>query len=51
MVHINLDALQEGHRGVIQRISDLQGTLHGAREEEYQLKRDVEAKSLELQAA
>jgi len=30
MVHTNLDALQERHRGIVQRISDLEETLHGA---------------------
>jgi len=51
MVRTNLDAIQERHRSVVPRIFDLKETLHGAQEEECQLKRDVEAKSLELQAA
>ena len=50
MVLTKLDALQERHRSVTQRISDLEETLRGAREVECQLKRDAEAKSLELQA-
>ena len=51
MVRTNLDALQERHRSVVHKISDFEETLHGAQEEECQLKRDIEAKSLELQAA
>jgi len=34
MVHTNLDALQERHGSVVQKISDLEVTLCGAREEE-----------------
>ena len=49
-VRTEIDALQERHRSIIQRISDLEETLRGAREEECQLKRDVEPKSLKLQA-
>jgi len=48
MVSTELDALQERHRIVVHRIFDLEKTLHGTREEECQLKRDAEAKSLEL---
>jgi len=51
MIRTNLDALQERHRNVIQRITNLEETLRLAQEEECQLKRNVEAKSLELSAA
>ena len=51
MIHTNIDALHERQRSSIQRIADLEETLHLAREEKCQLKRDVEAKSLELRAA
>ena len=47
MVHTDLNALQERHRSVMQRIVDLEETLL-AREGEHQLKRDVEAKLPEL---
>jgi len=50
MVRIDLDVLQERHRSVLQRIFYLDKTFRGAREEECPVKRDVEAKSLELQA-
>ena len=50
-VRTELNALQERHRSIIQRISDLEEALHGGQKEECQLKRDAEAKSLELQAA
>ena len=50
MVHTELDASQERHTTVVRRMSDLEEILHDAREEECQPKRDVEAKSLELQA-
>jgi len=50
MVHTKVDALQERHRSIVLRSSDLEETLRGAREEECQLKRDVEPKSLKLQA-
>jgi len=48
MVHTDLDALHETHRNVVQRITNLEETLRLTREEECQLKRDVQAKSLEL---
>ena len=48
MVRTNLDSLQERHRSVIQKIADLEETIHLTQEEECQLKRDVEAKSFEL---
>ena len=51
MVCTELDALHERNRSIIQRISNLEEALHGAPEEEWQLKRDVEAKSLELHVA
>ena len=50
MVHTELDASQERHTTIVRRMSDLEEILHDAREEECQLKRDAEAKSLELQA-
>ena len=43
----DLDELQERHRSVIQRITNLEETLRGAWEEEFQLKIDAETKSLE----
>ena len=48
MVDTDLDAMQERHESVIQRITNLEETLCLAWEEKYQHKRDVEAKSLEL---
>ena len=48
MARTNLDALQESHRSVVKRISYLEETVRGAREEECQLKTDAEAKSLKL---
>ena len=48
MVPIDLDALQERHESVIQRIANLGETLRLAQKEKCQLKRDLEAKSLEL---
>jgi len=48
MVHTDLDALQERHEGVIQRIVNLEETLFRDKEKTFQLKGDVKARSFEL---
>ena len=50
MVRTDLNALQERHGSVIQRIVGLEKTLHLTQKEECQLKRDAKAKSHELTA-
>jgi len=48
MVCTDLDALEEGHGSVIQRIVNFKERLLLSWEKEGQLKRDVEAKLLKL---
>jgi len=48
MLHTDLDALQKRHESVIQRIVGLEETLLHAEERKFQLKRDLNARSLEL---